>query len=158
MMPNSSPRLFVPAVLMVAASVVPVAAQTPAQVPEDHATVTSSRPARLAVPDFAADARDAQAAAIGRTIADALWNDLDFEREFVMIPRDAASPTAPDAIVHGTVDVRSGVATVEVRLVPVGQQESLFSRRYTGSTANPRAFAHTIADQIHEQALLFVTR
>ena len=36
--------------------------------------------------------------------------------------------------------------------------EPLFSRRYTGSTANPRAFAHTIADQIHEHALLYVTR
>ena len=152
------PHAFVLTVLMVAASIVPAAAQTSVEPPEHWMDITSSRRARVAIPDFATTGGDA---ALGRTIAEVLWNDLDFEREFVMMPRDDstdADAAAPDAVIQGTVDVRSGVATVEVRLVPVGKQEPLFARRYTGSTANPRAFAHTIADQIHEQALLYVTR
>lgn len=172
-MPMPSARVFVLATLSLAASgaggTVAVAAesglfQTPAQaspvVPDEGIyTIRSCRDrVRLAIADFTKAAGDGSAEIIGLTIADVLWNDLAFEREFVMIPRDAASTTAPEAVIHGTVDVQSGVATVEVQLVPAGRQEPLFSRRYTGSTANPRAFAHTIADQIHERALLFVTR
>jgi hypothetical protein len=119
-----------------------------------------TRPARLVITDFAGTPGDAQAASIGRAIADVLWNDLDFEREFDVLPRGAGSDSAapPDAVIEGTVLVESGIATVDVRLVPVGSRDPLFSRRYTGSTANPRAFAHTISDQIHERAIFRMSR
>ena len=40
------------------------------------------------MPDFLALSGDAETKAAAKTIAQVLWDDLDFEREFYMIPRD----------------------------------------------------------------------
>ena len=39
---------------------------------------------------------------------------------------------------------------VVVRLFSVRSQQSVFSREYTGPASNPRFFAHTISDEIHQ--------
>jgi TolB protein len=40
---------------------------------------------------------------------------------------------------------------VQVRLLNVRNGEAVYSREYSGSASNPRFFAHTIADEIHQQ-------
>src|ERR1700681_2338905 len=51
---------------------------------------------RLAVPEFIALTKDAETQAIARTITQALFDDLTFEREFALVPRDIYS-TIPAA-------------------------------------------------------------
>ena len=50
---------------------------------------------KLAVPDFLAATPDAESKAIAATIGQVLWADLDFEREYYMVPRDTYAE--PDA-------------------------------------------------------------
>ena len=40
---------------------------------------------------------------------------------------------------------------VQVRLFNVRTQQPVFSKEYTGTDGNPRLYAHTIADEIHQQ-------
>jgi TolB protein len=40
---------------------------------------------------------------------------------------------------------------VQVRLFNVRTRQSVFAKEYSGSAANPRLYAHTIADEIHQQ-------
>ena len=53
-------------------------------------------PPQYAVPDFIALSNDADTQAAAKTLGQVLWDDLDFEREFYMIPRDtyASIPAA----------------------------------------------------------------
>src|SRR5262245_36977088 len=60
-----------------------------AQQPAEVAVVISGDPGttpRYAVPDFVALTPDA--AEVAKTIGQVLWDDLNFEREFYMVPRD----------------------------------------------------------------------
>jgi TolB protein len=137
--------------------------------PSDVITVISSDPGtppRYAVPDFVAQTPDAAEAA--RTIGQVLWDDLNFEREFYMIPRDtyATVPVArtvdqvpfnawrelgADAVVFGTVSRSGNTVSVQVRLFNVRSRQSVFAKEYSGSAANARLYAHTISDEIHQQ-------
>ena len=45
-------------------------------------------PPKLAVPPFIALTNDAETQAAAKTIGEVLWDDLEFEKEFYMIPRD----------------------------------------------------------------------
>src|SRR5438552_1624957 len=94
---------------------------TAPQQPSEIQLVISGEPGtppRYAVPDFVALSPDA--AEIAKTLGQVLWDDLNFEREFYMIPRDtyATIPVArtaeevpfaawrelgADAVVFGTV-------------------------------------------------------
>jgi TolB protein len=122
-------------------------------------------PPRYAVPDFVALSPDA--AEVAKTISQVLWDDLNFEREFYMIPRDtyATIPAAKrpddvpfnawrelgaDAVFFGTVQQSGGKTTVQVRLMNVRSRQTVFAKEYFNAT-NPRAYAHTIADEIHQQ-------
>ena len=122
---------------------------------------------RFAVPDFAALSDDAETAEIARTLAQVLWDDLDFEREFYMIPRDTYETIPPatsmtdvpfeawreigaDGVLVGTVQKTGEMVQVRVRLFNVRGQNSVFGREYTGSVDNPRLYAHTIADEVHQ--------
>jgi TolB protein len=122
-------------------------------------------PPRYAVPDFVALSPDA--AETAKTISQVLWDDLNFEREFYMIPRDtyATIPAATrpddvpfnawrelgaDAVFFGTVQQSGGKTTVQVRLMNVRSRQTVFAKEYFNAT-NPRAYAHTIADEIHQQ-------
>ncbi|HXG89096.1 MAG TPA: hypothetical protein VNJ02_12235 [Vicinamibacterales bacterium] len=124
-------------------------------------------PPRLAVPDFLALSNDRETQEIARTIAEVLWNDINYEREFYMIPRDtyrsipaAASIGEPpfdswrelgaDGVVIGSVQKTGTTVRVEMRLFRVASRQQLYAREYSGAAANARMYAHTIADEIHE--------
>lgn len=125
-------------------------------------------PARMAVPDFIAQGSDAETQTIARTLGRVLWDDLDYEREFTMIPRDTygaiPAPRAgaeppldrwrelgADALVMGMVSKSGTQVRVEMRVYDVASKQQIAAREYSGSAANPRLYAHTMADQIHEQ-------
>ena len=52
-------------------------------------------PPKYAVPDFVALTNDAETVAAAKTIGQVLWDDLNFEREFYLIPRDTYRTIAP---------------------------------------------------------------
>ena len=145
--------------------------QQPPQQPTDIITTITSvdvgTPPRYAVPDFLAITKDAETVAAAQTIARVLWDDLNFEHEFALIPRDILStvPAATsledvpferwrevnaDGVIIGTVQKTDSGVQVRVRLYSVRNRASAFGREYTGSIANPRIYAHQMADEIHQ--------
>ena len=123
-------------------------------------------PPRYAVPDFVALTPDA--AETAKALGQVLWDDLNFERELYMIPRDTygsipAARTAEqvpfaawrelgaDAVFFGTVQRTGNDVRVQVRLFNVRTRQSVFAKEYGGSATNPRLFAHTISDEVYLQ-------
>ena len=99
-------------------------------------------------------------------IAQVLYDDLAFEREFALIPRDTYSTIAAaksfedvpfdrwreldaDGVVVGTVQKMGAGIHVEVRLFNVRTHTQAFGKGYDGSAANPRLYAHTVSDELH---------
>ena len=140
--------------------------QQPTQI-EVVLTGDPGTPPRLAVPDFIALSPDKETQALARTIAEVLWDDLNYEREFYMVPRDTyrSIPPAPaidrppydrwrelgvDGLVVGSVTKTGDGVRVEMRLLQVAAQQQIYAREYTGSAANGRLYAHTISDEIHQ--------
>jgi len=123
---------------------------------------------RYAVPDFVALTNDADTVAAARTIGQVLFDDLDFEHEFALIPRDTyqSIPAArsladvpfdrwrelgADGLVIGTVERSGKDFRVVMRLYQVMTRQTAFGpKEYVGPAANPRLFAHTVADEIHQ--------
>jgi TolB protein len=147
------------------------ASQAPApQQPTDLSTTISGDPGappRFALPGFIALSADAETTAVAKTIADVLWDDLNFEHEFAFIPRDIYStiPAArsfedipfdrwrelnADGIVAGTVQKAGSGFQIQVRLFDVKTRRQVFGKEYSGSS-NARLYAHTISDDIHLQ-------
>jgi TolB protein len=143
----------------------PPAPQQPTEI-ETTISGPAGAPPRLAVPDFIALSADAETVAVARTIGEVLWADLNFEREFLFIPRDVYTtiPKATsfddvpfdrwrelnaDGLIVGTVQRTGGGFHVEMRLFNVGSRRAAYSRSYDGS-ANARLYAHTISDEIHK--------
>jgi TolB protein len=146
------------------------AAQQPQQ-PNEISTVISSDAGaapRFAVPDFIALGGDAETAAIAKVISQVLWDDLEFEREFSLIPRDTYSSIPrprsiddvafdrwrelnADGVLVGTVQKTAAGIRVDIRLFNVRSRQAAFFREYSGSPANPRFYAHTISDELHQQ-------
>jgi TolB protein len=142
----------------------------PPQQPSEVFTVLESggvNAPRLALPEFIALSPDAETAAIAKTITEVLWDDLNFEREFLFIPRDVNStiPRATsfddvpfdrwrelnaDGLIVGTVQKVGTGIRVEMRLYNVRTRQAAYSRQYDGTAANPRLFAHTMSDEIHK--------
>jgi TolB protein len=129
---------------------------------------TAGAAARIAVPPFIALTNDPETTAIARTIAEVLSDDLAFEREFLVIPRDVyasvPAPTSPadvpfdrwrevnaDGVIIGTVQKTAEGLRVEAALHQVRTRRPAFTREYTGPSANPRAYAHIFADDLHQQ-------
>src|SRR3954463_6683111 len=126
-------------------------------------------PPKYAVPDFIALTNDPETIAAAKTIGQVLWDDLNFEREFYMIPRDTYStiPAArtaeavpfaawrelgADAVVFGTVQkTDANNVRVQVRLFNVRSRQGVFAKEYTGAVMTPRLYAHTMSDEIHQQ-------
>lgn len=125
-------------------------------------------PPRYAVPDFLALSSDSETVAVAKTIGQVLWDDLEFERDFYMIPRDTyrtipAATSADDipfdrwrelgadGLVIGTVQKTGGGLRVAARLYNVRGRQSVFGKEYTGGSGNPRLYAHTISDELHQQ-------
>jgi TolB protein len=151
---------------------------TEALAPQDGAQtvidVTLANPnfhPRLGIPDFASGG-DAELQTAVRTAADVLWADLDFEKEFYLIPRtqSASIPAAStvealplarwselgaDYVIHASAARQGDEFSVDLRLVQVGGATPgrvLHSYRYQRCRlATPRACAHFIADDFHRQ-------
>jgi len=157
------------AVLVVSAQPPPATPPAPRQQSQIEISLTgdAGSPPRLAVPDFLAPSDDPEAQEIARTIAQVLWDDLQFEREFYMIPRDTyrTIPVAPslaeapfdrwrelgaDGLVLGSVSKTGTTVRVEMRLLNVRGRQQIYAREYSGSAANPRLYAHTMADELHQ--------
>jgi TolB protein len=119
------------------------------------------------VPDLLALSTDAETLDAAKIISQVLWDDLDFEREFAMIPRDTYKSIPPatsisdppfdrwrelgaDGVVIGVVQKTPAGVRVELRLYNVRARQQVFGREYTGSAANPRLYAHTMSDELHE--------
>ena len=144
----------------------PATPQQPTSI-EMRITGEPGTPPRLAVPDLIALSPDKEVQEAARLIGEVLWDDMDFEREFYMIPRDTYKSIPPalsigevpfdrwrelgaDGVVIGTVQrVQTGIR-VEMRLYNVRARQQSYGREYTGSAANPRIYAHTMADEIHQ--------
>ena len=162
--------------LMIGATGLVVAQQPPQpqQPPKQPTTVElppltgeAGAQTRIAVPDLLALSSDKETTEAARVISQVLWDDLNYEREFYMIPRDtyksipaaATIDTVPydrwrelgaDGVIIGTVQrVATGIR-VELRLYNVRARQAIFGREYTGSAANPRLYAHTMADELHQ--------
>ncbi len=145
----------------------PPAAQQPKEI---TLTITGSPglPPKFAVPDFIALSPDAETAAAAKTMGQVLWDDLNYEREFYLIPRDtyrsipqpASLDQVPldrwrelgaDGVIVGTVRKNGNGVIVQVRLLEVTTGRAALSKEYSGSIANPRLYAHTISDEVHQQ-------
>jgi TolB protein len=159
---------------------VALTAQTPQnppqqpQQPKEIVTTISGPgglPPRIAVPDFIPLSTDAETVAAAKTIAQVLFDDLNFEREFYMVPRDtyasipkATSPDqAPidrwkelgaDGVIVGTVRKTPTGMIAEIRLVQTSSGRTALGKQYTGSLDSikdgGRIYAHTAADDIHQ--------
>jgi len=126
---------------------------------------------RLGVPDFVLPQGDAKMTDIAKTVADVLWDDLNFEREYYLIPRasSAGIPVTPvaslpyaqwselgaDVVLHGNAYVSGQSLVIELRLVAVKGQTpgtQYFGKKYQcgiQSARGPRDCAHQIADDFH---------
>jgi TolB protein len=156
------------AILAATAGLWPLAAQNQGQQPDIELVIGgdgNSAP-HYAVPDFIAGSPDA--AEMAATITQVLWDDLAFEREFDMIPRDvyksvpvARSPeqvpfaswreVGADGVFFGSVQKSGDKVVVQVRLFNVRTRQQVFSKEYSGTATNPRLYAHTTADEVHLQ-------
>jgi TolB protein len=164
--------------VFVVSGVLALAAQNPAtqqsQQPGEIATRISSdpgRPPRLAIPEFIPLGKDADVVGAAKTIADVLFDDMAFEKEFYLIPKDilrtvprpasaAEAPLDPwkavgaDGVVIGTVQKTPEGIVVEVRVMRVVNGQMTLGKKYTGSLKSiadgGRTFAHSIADEIHK--------
>lgn len=163
------------AALVVASAAVLTSAsgqQPPQQPPSVELRLTGEpgTPPRMAVPDLLALSNDKETQEAARTVAQVLWDDLNYEREFYMIPRDTYKSIPPagsidtvpydrwreigaDGVIIGTVQRAATGIRVEMRLYNVRARQSLYGREYTGSAANPRVYAHTMADDLHQSQL-----
>jgi TolB protein len=149
----------------------PPAPQPPVQQPQEISSVirgtTGGKP-KLAVPDFISLSPDAETRTIAATIGSVLWDDLAFEREFYMVPRDTYATIPPatsadavpferwrelgaEGVVIGTVRKTATGIVVQTRLFNLSNLQAAFSKEYSGAGANPRLYAHTIADELHKQ-------
>ena len=127
---------------------------------------------RLGLPDFLLPAGDADLAGAGKVLADVLWNDLDFEREFQMVPRKVSAGFAPapaealaaerwaeiaDVVLVGSASRNGDALIVRVELVSVRPESTgrrVFGAEYGNCRmANPRFCAHSIADHIHKNVM-----
>ena len=124
-------------------------------------------PPSFAVPDCLTLTPDEATAEAARTIAQVLWDDLEFEREFRMIPRDVyrTIPVArslidlpfdrwqelgADGVVSCTVRATgSGQIEITARLFSVRSLESAFGVVYSGANRNVRLYAHQLSDELH---------
>ncbi len=124
-------------------------------------------PPRYAVPDFLTTSSDPEMQELARMLGQTLWDDLAFEREFYLIPRDTyvsiPNPRSvsdvpfdrwqelgADALVVGSIEGDGDTLRVQVRLFNVGSRQSVFGKEYSGSARNPRLYAHTMSDEIHQ--------
>ena len=125
---------------------------------------------RLAIPAFIGAGADGDLIAAAKTVADVLWDDLDFEQEFDLVSKDAAArvPVAQtveteaydrwqdlgaDALVVASIQRAPTGFTIDLKLVGIrgaDRQQQKFGQSYKGCVlTNARACAHFISDDMH---------
>ena len=154
----------------------PAPQQPPPQPTEIQTTIssgTAGSPPKLAVPAFIALTNDAETQAAARTIGDVLWDDLEFEREFYMVPKDtyrtipqpASLDQVPldrwkelgaDGVLVGSVRKTPTGVAVQFRLINVASGSSAMAKEYSGAArtiqaTESRLYAHTISDEVHKE-------
>jgi TolB protein len=162
----------VAAAAILAAQAPPASPESPAQTPETVVRTTirgeAGAPPHYAVPDFIALTNDKETADAAKLIAEVLFDDLAFEREFDMIPRDTyrtieMTPTTEtiafdrwrelgaDGVIKGSVKRTGNTFQVEMRLFNVRARAVALGRVYDNvALRNPRAVSHTMSDEIHQ--------
>src|SRR6185503_3452817 len=97
--------------------------------------------------------------------------DIEFEKEFYMIPKDTYRSIPPptsleqvpmdrwkelgaDGVLVGSVRKTPSGVTVQMRLINVASGTSAMAKEYSGSARSiqvndSRVYAHTIADEVH---------
>src|SRR5262245_17085833 len=143
-----------------------------AQDTQTEVSIIMSNPAnhpKLGLPDLLVQSGDQEVTAAAKIVVDVLWNDLQFEREYYMIPQKeaAAIPVAPaqslafgrwrelgaDFVLAGVAQRRSNDFQIEFRMLATradSEGRQTFGKAYTCRFQNPRACAHYIADDIHK--------
>jgi TolB protein len=149
----------------------PPAGQSPDKVIELVIGDRSGSPPRLAVPEFIALSADAETVKAAKTIGQVLFDDIAYEKEFYMVPRDvmATMPKASsadsvpldswksvaDGVVIGTVRRSGDSVVVEARLMQLPSGKLALGKQYTGSLKSVadggRTYAHTFSDELHKQ-------
>jgi TolB protein len=153
------------------------APQPPAQPPQQDTIRTVIRgsadaPARLAVPEFIPLGNDPETVRAAKTIGQVLFDDIAYEREFYMLPKDILRtvPQPPsadevsiarwkelgaDGVIIGTVRRTGDGFVVEARLIQVASGQMALGKQYSGSVKSMadggRIYAHTFADEVHQQ-------
>lgn len=139
---------------------------------EIRITGTTGARRRLAIPAFSVPGGTPEVQQAARTIEQVLWDDLDFEGEFYMIPAveavkipaadsietlpyDRWSELGADAIVLGSVSTTASGLSVRLQVVGVRgdlARKQIFGKAYGGggcNVANPRYCAHYISDDFY---------
>jgi TolB protein len=128
-------------------------------------------PPKIAVPEFIPLSNDAEVVSAAKTIGDVLWDDIAYEKEFYMLPRDILK-TVPrpatadqvaidrwkelgaDGVIVGTVRKTGEGILVEARLLKVADGTMALGKQYSGSVKTVadggRVYAHSFADEIHK--------
>jgi TolB protein len=145
----------------------------PAQQPSEFRIVIDGPPGlppKLAIAGFLPLSQDSETVAAAKTIADVLYDDIDYEREYYMIAKDAIATVPKPAsfdqvpldrwkelnangVIVGTVQKTAAGVTVQVKLIQVSTGKTAFGKSYSGSIASPRQYAHTISDDIYKDQL-----
>jgi TolB protein len=126
---------------------------------------------KLAVPEFIPLTKDAEVVSAAKTIGDVLWDDLAYEKEFYMLPRDvlrtverpaSADKVAidrwkelgADGVIVGTVSKGPEGIIVEARLLNVRDGAMALGKKYSGTLRSVadggRIYAHSFADELHK--------
>jgi TolB protein len=137
--------------MAIVAAQAPPASQEPAPQTVTEISVSirgeTGAPPHYAVPDFIPLTGEKETAEAARLIAQVLWDDLSFEREYDMIPRDTyktidVTPSAEtiafdrwrelgaDGVVKGTVRKTGNTFQVEMRLFNVRARAVALGRVY----------------------------
>ena len=183
-MPTPRVFLFVPAACAALIMTVSARPQTPPppagggpqQQDQIKLVISSGQPGlppKLAVPPTVAIGGDAEAIAAAKVLGEVLFDDLAFEKEFYMIPRDtyrtipqpASLDDVPldrwrelgaDGVLASSVRKTPSGVTVQFRLLNVASGATAMGREYSGAArtiqpAEVRLYAHTIADEVHKE-------
>jgi TolB protein len=168
--------------IFAAGAAVMVAAHAPQQAggqeqtaqPTVHARIESIDPSvlpKLAVPEFIPLSNEPDVVAAAKTIGDVLWDDLAYEKEFYLLPRDILK-TVPrpanvdqvsidrwkelgaDGVIVGSVRKNGDQIVAEARLLRVKDGALAVGKQYTGSLRSVadggRVYAHSFADEVHK--------
>jgi len=126
---------------------------------------------RVALPDFLVPTGDEELREAAQAVADVLWDDLDFEREYYLIEREtsASVPVRPadqlpfqqwvtlgaDFVLAGEARRDGERLVIDLRLIGVrgaSQGRQAFGARYPGCRFDQlRTCAHSIADDFHRE-------